>query len=83
LSNVLNYLKKNYLVVRRASLHGNLLAQQSDVVVPGKRRVLSVQLWGILCQMCGGLERVMDDWKRGGGGEIGRGEEDGDPMRER
>jgi hypothetical protein len=44
LSNVLNYLQKaKYLVIRRASLHGNILARQSDLVVPGKRTVLSVE----------------------------------------
>jgi hypothetical protein len=31
------------MVVRRASLHGNLLARQLDLVVPGKRTVLSVE----------------------------------------
>jgi hypothetical protein len=44
LSNVfIIYKKAKYFVVRRASLHGNLLAQQSDLVVPGKRTVLSVE----------------------------------------
>jgi hypothetical protein len=41
---VLNYLQKSkYLGVRRASLHGNTFARQSDSVVPGKRTVLSVE----------------------------------------
>jgi hypothetical protein len=35
--------KTKYLVVRRASLHGNLLARQPDLVVLGKRTVLSVE----------------------------------------
>jgi hypothetical protein len=44
LSNVLSMKKKTrYLIVRRASLHGNLLSRQPDLVVPGKRTVLSVE----------------------------------------
>jgi hypothetical protein len=31
------------MIVRRASLHRNMLARQSDLVVPGKWTVLSVE----------------------------------------
>jgi hypothetical protein len=33
--------KQKYLVVCRASLHGNMLARQPDLVVPGKSLVSS------------------------------------------
>jgi hypothetical protein len=35
-------IKAKYLVVHQASVHGNLLARQPDLVVPGKRTVVSV-----------------------------------------
>jgi hypothetical protein len=34
-----------YLVVRWASWHGYMLALQPDLIVPGKRTVLSVEPW--------------------------------------
>jgi hypothetical protein len=37
--------KEKCLVFRRASLHGNMLAWQPDLVVAGKRTVLSVEPW--------------------------------------
>jgi hypothetical protein len=37
--------KSKQLVIRRASLHGNLLALQTDLVAPGKRTVLSAEPW--------------------------------------
>jgi hypothetical protein len=42
LSNVLNFNKKANYLVQRASWHDNLLARQPDLVVLGKRTVLSV-----------------------------------------
>jgi hypothetical protein len=43
LSNVVNVNKKaKYSIVRRAGMHGNLLARQPDLVVPGKM-VFSVE----------------------------------------
>jgi hypothetical protein len=35
--------KSKYLVVYRASLYGKLVARQPDLVVPGKRTVVSVE----------------------------------------
>jgi hypothetical protein len=63
LSNVLNINKEaKYLVVRRASLHGNLLALQTDLVVLGKRTVLSVEPWSFVCTVyMGGLVRGAED----------------------
>jgi hypothetical protein len=34
-----------YLIVRRASMHGNLLARKPNLVVPGKWTVLNVEPW--------------------------------------
>jgi hypothetical protein len=53
LSNVLNINKKaKYLIVRRAGLHRNLVARQPNLVVPGKRTVLSVEPWTTLERDC-------------------------------
>jgi hypothetical protein len=47
----LNNKKAKYLVVHQASLHGNLLAQQPDLVVLGKQTVLSVEPWDYQAKM--------------------------------